>query len=310
MSSASKAKLFIFGGNGNLGSNIISAITSNSHYAPHFDVTAVIRSDTLHSKDEKKSAAVAKLRAAGVTLVEGDSDKATVEEVAKWISGQDIVLSTIAYYGPGAAPDQKLVEAVNLAKVQWFIPSFYGVDLTTAYHEPVPGVSAKVPVLEAIRKYGINSFFIMNGIFLEYGISPFLGIDIANATVTAPYSFDAKFSTTKVSDIAHLTAELLLRREESSVKNQVVLLSGDTLSYNEVHHILEEHFKKPFKKVVVSKEEAVAAWKNDVKFEDFVSRFRVIFGEQKGVFWSESWNSKHAKDIKVTTVKEYVANLK
>lgn len=313
MSHSTKAKLFVFGGNGNLGSAIISAITSPSlPYHSHFQVTAVIRPDSLHSTDEKKVAALAKLRSAGVTLVEGDSDKASVEEIAKWIHGQDIVVSTIAYYGPAAAPDLKLVDAVKLAKVSWFIPSFYGIDLTTdaKYLEPVPGVVAKQPVLKAIRDNHINSFFVMNGIFLEYLISPFTGVDVANATVTAPYSFDHKITATKISDIAHLAAELLLRREESSVKNQVIHLRGDTVSYGQIHELLEAHLKKPIKKVVISEEDAVKAWKNDVKFEDFPGRFRVIFGHQQGVFWNESWNEKHAKDIKVTTVKEYIANLK
>jgi uncharacterized protein YbjT (DUF2867 family) len=312
-SSSSKVKVFVFGGNGHLGSAIISALTSHSlKYHSHFHVTAVIRPETLHSKDEKKSAAVSKLRAAGVTLVEGDSEKASVEDIAKWIHGQDIVVSTISYHGPDASPDLKFVEAVKHAKVPWFIPSFYGVDFTgdQKAFESIPGIGKKLPILDAIRNGGINSFFVMNGFFLEYLISPFAGIDIANATVTAPYSFDAKVSTTKVEDIAHFTAELLLRREESSVKNQVIHLSGDTISYNQIHALLEEHFKKTFKKVIVSREEAIQIWKEDVKFENIPGRFRVIFGEQQGVYWDESWNGKHAHNIKPTTVKQYIAHLK
>lgn len=316
---AEPAKVFVFGANGLLGLEMVSALTS-AQYAKHFpQVSAVIRAETLNSKDPKKAAAIQRLRASGATLISGDTEKASASDIASWLSGHDIVISVIGFFSPGASIEHKLLSAVQQAGVSWYIPAIFGFDVYRMHSAPTPFMAEKRVVIDAVKAAkGLNTFVFNNGIFLEYliaadGQPSFAGVDIGNSTVTAPYSFDVRLSTTSVVDIARLTAEALVQRELPHVKNQILWVSADSVSFGEVHSLLEQHFHKKFAKKIVSKEEAHALVAADVKHEDGVNRFKVAWAESvpDSIAWpvANTFNAKYAPNVKLTTVKERLQQL-
>lgn len=318
----SKTKLFLFGATGKVGQSLLKALLNSatvSKHDEHFQITALLRADTVDSKDEKKAAIVTQLKASGVEIVSGDPLKADAAEIAKWIAGYDIVLSAINSFVPGPPIDLKLVEAVKLANVSWFIPALYGIDLLNAADfqvkalPPVAGRKALVAALVAARPQ-VNSFFFINYLFMEFLFLPIYGVDLQNKTVTAPYDFQRKVCTTSIADIGPILAEALYQRNEPHVKNQLIRNVGDTVTYEQLHHVLEEHFKKPFTKVTATKEETLKAVEADKTFQNFPARYRLLIAEENAAVFDSShseqpWNHKHAKHIHTTTVKQFVERM-
>lgn len=325
----SPAKVFVFGGNGLLGQEMVVALTDPKYAKHYLQVTTVIRSDSLNSKDPKKAAVIARLRASGAKLISGDTEKASAKEISLWLAGHDIVISSIGFFSPGTSIEHKLLEAVELAGVSWYIPAIFGFDVYKMYSDATPFMAEKKVVIEAVKAVSqrlnksssgkkLNYFVFNNGVFMEYMLAPnneasFAGVDVGKLTITAPYSFDVKLSTTSVVDIARLTAEVLLLRNEPSVKNQILWMAADTISYNDMHKLLEQHFNKKFQKKIVSREEAKALVEKDVKYQDGVNRFKVAWGESVTEAIScpveNTFNAKYLPQIKLTTLKQRLQTL-
>lgn len=323
------AKVLVFGGNGLLGQEMVATLTEKQYSKNFPQVTAVVRAQTLSSKDPKKAAVIARLRSTGAKLLAGDPETASASEIASWLSGYDIVISTIGFFTPGTSIEHKLLQAVELAGVSWYIPAIFGFDVYKMHTEPTPFMAEKKVVIEAVKAVseklsasGSNkklNYFVLNvGLFLEYLISPngersFAGIDIGNSTLNAPYSMDVAMSTTSIPDIARLTVEALLLRDQSYVKNQILWTAADTFSYGDLHKLLEQHFQKKFQKKILTREEGRALVQKDVNYKDGATRFAVAWGEsvKEGIAWpvEKTFNAKYLPNLKLTTVKDRLQKL-
>lgn len=85
---------------------------------------------------------------------------------------------------------------------------------------------------------------------------------------------------------------------EPKVKNEVVFVAGQTISYNELATLVEEVLQKQVKR----EEWSLSLMKEWLQKSpnDFIQKYRVVFGEGKGVSWDtdHTWNIKRGIEVK------------
>jgi len=257
----------------------------------------LVRPSSLNSSDPSKVATLATIKQLGVQLVPGDitSDDATLVETLR---GFDTVISTIEI--TQLRVQIPLVKAAVAAGVRHFIPSEFAFGIADIGRGSViTGFDDKLDVRDAVRQTGINYTFIEVGLFAEYLISPFFGVNIADGTVSAPGSMSTRVTVTSIADIGALTAAAVL---SPAARNQTIRLAGDTVSYNDIAATLESLTNKTVKRSVRSVADIEATIANHP--DDMIARFNLLVANGTGLIWdrSTSWNGVNVKDYKTQTI--------
>ena len=190
-----------------------------------------------------------------------------------------------------------LIKAAKAAGVQHFFPSDFGSD-----YDVIPRSSAvydmlvvpKVPVHEAVKASGMDWTFIANGWFAEflYGL-PFMSVDIASRTVTAPVSFDTTTTVTSLTDIARLSAAAVV---DPNTRNKQ-LYFGKRYTYEQIAQALEQATGDKVTRKVASKVELEVKLAANPK--DMGTRF-VLGLTQRGNSFPDSTTYKHGQYTYVT----------
>ena len=292
-------------GFGNIGSSIVRALAS-ADYRGRLSPALLVRSSSL--QNEAKAAKVRSLQALGVELVHGDCDDPTAELAAR-LRGFHTVVSVVG--GPSFRDAQlNLLEACKQAGVKRFIPSDWSVDTEAAGegHALSRLYDNKRAVTEALRvsEPALDYVRVMPGLYAELLFSPWGGVDIANLTVTAPYSLDTRVTFTSTADIGRITAALLL---SDDVHRAVVNISSDTLTFAEIADTIERITGKAVQRRVWAASDidaAIAAPTRSVKAE--AAKF---LGEGRGAWWeqSASWNNQPAHRVTTQTGTEILEAL-
>ena len=111
---------------------------------------------------------------------------------------------------------------------------------------------------------------------------------------------------TAAKDIGKLTAEVVFA--VLRVRNTVVYTAGDTVTYEELVNVVEEVRGEKMRREVWTVEMLKEELRTDPA--DAVKKYRVVFGEGKGVSWdiSNTFNDQHGilvQDVR-SWVKEHV----
>jgi len=237
-----------------------------------------------------KKSKLSGIQSLGIELIAGDLND-SVEVLTSTLRGFDVVISTV-----GSVPDSlksqfTLVNAARNAGVKVFIPSEFGFDVENTDSSILPLVKVKLQLEEELKKTAnqMGYLIITVGMFGEYLLSPFAGVDVQHTTITAPFSFNTRVTTTTLDTISKSVAELIVQR----ISNQHIYLASDTVSYEQIAQALEKATGKPFSRVVVSPEKidsTIAAEPGNV-----VAKFQKWIGVGKGMSWEKSttWNATH-----------------
>ena len=156
--------VILLGATGNLGKHVLQVLLTDST----FNVTVLSRNDSTASFSPK------------VKVLKVDYSDAAA--LTKALANQDVVISTVG--GQGVAGDfgEVLIQAAIDAKVKWFIPSEFGVDIENPSVN-IPFLAGKIAVVNLLKKNQsrIAHTFITTGGFLDWGFdNGFLGFDIKN----------------------------------------------------------------------------------------------------------------------------------
>jgi uncharacterized protein YbjT (DUF2867 family) len=221
-------KVAVAGGSGGVGLHIVEAIVQNGGH----DVVVLSRKPT-----------VPHLEALGVTVHAVSYDDPASLETA--LRGVHTVISTISGVDESSMtrPQIALLSAAVKVGVKRFAPSEFAMRSTA--DNPMDVYELRLPVIEAVRKSGLEYTLFENGVFMNYLASGTAGVghllplkfifDVENCKATIPGDGSAQYVMTRVEDVAQFVdASLSLEKwpEHSEMR-------GDRRSLKEILALAE-----------------------------------------------------------------------
>jgi len=297
------SNVLVIGATGTLGFNIVKGLT-DAQYKDKFNVFVLIRKETIESKEDKKSKQIKEFQSLNVKVVAGDLKVDEEKQLAEILANHHInsIVSAVNYE---LFEEQiKLLNAAKAANVTTFVPSDFGSDVSKFEDlaTVLPVLLTKVKVLEAVKSSGLKWLSFASGFFTEYVVTPFAGVDIPNATVTAPESFDKKFTTTSLKNIGLDVAHALA----SNTRNEHILLGDSTVTWEELAQAVEAATGKTFQRKTTS----LQGFQDRIKANpyDFPARFGVVSIRQAGVHWPVENSYGHKVSKHYTEFKQSIKN--
>ena len=142
---------------------------------------------------------------------------------------------------------------------------------------------------------------------MSYLFEPEFGVvDLEEHAVHALGSLDTAVTLTTPDDIGALTAEVVFTQPR--IRNEIVYLAGDTVTYGEVADKLQAALGQPFSRSAWSEEHLLGELARDP--HNMMRKYRAAFAQGRGVAWDKSGSFNAQRDIPVTDVASWInANL-
>lgn len=145
------------------------------------------------------------------------------------------------------------------------------------------------------------------GMFTSFLFEESFGVVVSNdgeVVVTALGGEENRVTVTSPGDIGKVVAEVVFD-DGKKCRNQIVYTAGDTISYGRLAEILEEVTGKGVRRQPKSVEVLRGELENDI--EDVLKRYRVVFGEGKGVSWDKERSFNVERGLQVQDVRGWLA---
>ena len=199
----------------------------------------------------------------------------------------------------------KLAHAVLEACVQRYIPWQFGVDYEIIGRGSAQDLFAEqLDVRDLLRSQARTEWVIVStGLFTSFLFESFFGVvNSEKTTVRCLGGWQNSLTVTAVEDIGRATAEIVFAAPD--IKDQVVFVAGDTVSYAQLAVVLEQCLKRPIKRV----EWNLDAMKEELKKNpnDGMLKYKIVFAEARGVAWKKEDTFNYKQGIKMTDLKEWV----
>lgn len=299
-----KPSVLIVGVTGTLGSKVAHAILDKGIMS----VKALVRSSS------KNNERIQSLSDRGVMILEGDlSDLSSLQNVCK---GSTAVISTVRG-GNSETSEQEtmltgqlnLIEAAKSAGVQRFIPSDFAIDYFKIAPEDNYNLNFRIQIAEALQQSGLESTFVLNGVFTEVLVSPFLKIfDLPSGIFRYWGDGEILFDTTTFDDTAKYVAEAVIDPE---LANRPLRIAGDTLNLKQLHAAYEEVTGKTLMLERLGSIEELKQWIEEKKqtatshFEYLPEQYHYVTFSGKGKL--DALDNDRYPHIQPTTVKQFFA---
>lgn len=302
--SASPSRDILIIGAGELGLPVLRNIARRARDVEGSSVSVLLRASAVESTATDKQRDVAEIRNLGVEIVQGDLVRNSVDELASIFANYDTVIGCTGITA-GLETPMKIAQAALQAKLPRYFPWQFGVDFDVIGRgSPQDIFDSQLDVRDLLRSQSETEWVIIStGMFMNYLFEPGSGmVDLSNDTVNALGSLDTAVTVTTPEDIGVLTAEILFA--EPRIRNEIVYLAGDTVTYRELAETLKAVLQRPFQIV-----EWTALFLLDELAQDpenMTRKYRAVFAQGRGVAWAkdDTFNARHA--IPVTSLHEWV----
>ncbi len=297
---------YLIMGLGELGNAVINGLAARD---PHCVMTVLLRPETFSSPSPERKKAFQRLQARGVDFVTADLATDAVDILAEVFAPFHTVIGCTGF-ASGVPIQYKLCQAVLKAAFARYVPWQFGVDYDVIGRGSAQELfDEQLDVRDLLRSQHTTEWVIIStGMFTSFLFEPALGVvDLERHIVHALGSLDTAITVTTAEDIGRLTAEILLAEPRAS--NMVVYTAGDTITYRHLVDVLEEIVGQKFQR----KERSVASLKEALKQapHDAMSKYRVVFAEDKGVAWDTKQTFNAQRSLEVTSVEQWARkNLK
>ncbi|UGS92711.1 aromatic alcohol reductase [Ralstonia wenshanensis] len=295
-------------GAGELGLPVLRNLARRAKGVDGAKISVLLRASAVESSAPGKQQDIAQIRGLGIEIVVGDLVKSSIEELADVFAQYDTVIGC-AGYAAGIDTPMKLARAALQARIPRYFPWQFGVDFDVIGRgSPQDIFDAQLDVRELLRgQHQTEWVIISTGMFMSYLFEPDFGVvDLQNHAVHALGSLDTAVTLTTPDDIGALTAEIVFAQPR--IRNEIVYLAGDTVTYGEVADKLQAALGRP-----VSRSEWTEQYLLDELARDphnVMRKYRAAFAQGRGVAWDKrgTFNQRHA--IPVTDVAAWIhANL-
>lgn len=292
-------------GAGELGIPVLRNLARRAKNIDGAKISVLLRSSAIESDAPAKQRDISEIRSLGIEIVVGDLVKSSVDELASVFSEYDTVIGCTGY-AAGINTPMKLAKAALKSGIPRYFPWQFGVDFEAIGRGgPQDIFDAQLDVRELLRSQNTTEWVIIStGMFMSYLFEPEFGVvDFEKSTVRALGSYETAVTVTTPDDIGVLTAEIVFY--EPTIRNEIVFLAGDTVTYGQLADKLEAALNRPFSRsewtVPVLMDELAADPQNMMR------KYRAAFGIGRGMSWDKAGTFNVREGIKVTDVSDWVS---
>ncbi|MDR6296065.1 aromatic alcohol reductase [Pantoea dispersa] len=233
-------------GAGELGLPVLRNLALRAKDVEGAKISVLLRESTITSDQPGKQLVITEIRNLGINIVAGDLVMSSVDELAALFAQFDTVAGC-AGYAAGINTPMKLAQAALQARIPRYFPWQFGADFDAIGRgSPQEIFDAQIDVRDLLRSQDETEWVIIStGIFMSYLFEPDFGVvDLQNNTVHALGSIDNTMTLTTPDDIGMLTAAIVFKTPR--IRNEIVYIAGDTLTYAEVADKLQSALGRPF----------------------------------------------------------------
>lgn len=295
-------------GAGELGLPVLRNLVRKAKDISGSKISVLLRASAVESSEPAKQRDIAEIRSLGIEIVLGDLVKSSIDELAVVFARYDTVIGC-AGYAAGINTPIKLARAALQSGIPRYFPWQFGVDFDVIGRGgPQDIFDAQIDVRELLRSQDQTEWVIIStGMFMSYLFEPEFGVvDLQNDAVHALGSFDTAVTLTTPDDIGALTAEVVFAQPR--IRNEIVYLAGDTVTYGQVADKLEAGLGRSFTRSVWTEQYLLDELARDP--QNMMSKYRAAFAQGRGMSWNKSGTFNQRRAIPVTDVSSWInANL-
>lgn len=303
-----KSRNILVLGAGELGMPVLRNLARRAKGIDGAKISVLLRASAVESDVPAKQRDVAEIRDLGIEIVLGDLVKSSIEDLANLFSRYDTVIGCTGY-AAGVNTPMKLAKAALQSGIPRYFPWQFGVDFEAIGRGgPQDIFDAQLDVRELLRSQTKTEWVVIStGMFMSYLFEPEFGVvDLKNDTVNALGSYNTGVTVTTPDDIGVLTAEIVFF--EPTIRNEIVFLAGDTVTYGELADKLEAGLNRPFRRTEWTLPVLMDELANDP--QNMMRKYRAAFGIGRGMAWDKAGTFNVREGIKVTDVSDWInANL-
>lgn len=302
--SAVKSRNILVLGAGELGLPVLKSLARLAKDVKGAKISVLLRGSAVESDVSAKQRDIAVIRSHGIEIVIGDLVNSSVNELASVFAQYDTVIGC-AGYAAGIDTPMKLAKAALQSGIPRYFPWQFGVDFDVIGRGgPQDIFDAQLDVRDLLRAQSDTEWVIIStGMFMSYLFEPEFGVvDLAKSHVHALGSLETAVTLTTPEDIGTLTAAIVFA--EPTIRNEIVFLAGDTVTYGEVSDKLEAALHRPFSRSEWTIPFLMEELERDP--QNMMRKYRAAFAQGRGVAWNkdETFNRRHA--IPVTDVAAWI----
>lgn len=305
--SATSRNILVLGA-GELGLPVLRNLARRAKSVAGSKISVLLRASAVDSSASAKQRDIGEIRSLGIEIVLGDLVKSSIDELAVVFARYDTVIGC-AGYAAGINTPMKLARAALQSGIPRYFPWQFGVDFDVIGRGgPQDIFDAQLDVRELLRSQNQTEWVIIStGMFMSYLFEPEFGVvDLHNDAVHALGSLDTAVTLTTPDDIGALTAEVVFAQPR--IRNEIVYLAGDTVTYGEVADKLEAGLGRSFTRSVWTEQYLLDELARDP--QNMMSKYRAAFAQGRGMSWAKSGTFNQRRSIPVTDVSSWInANL-
>lgn len=293
-------KILVLGA-GELGMAILEGFVAQRATRPDLEVSVLLRATSASARNPRQEM----LDRWRVKVVVGDLAALSIKELAELFQPFDAVIGCSGFAG-GPGTQVKITQAVLLAGVRRYIPWQFGVDYETiGYGSGQDAWDEQLDVRRILEVQNRTNWLIVStGMFTSYLFEPGFGVvDFDAHKICALGDWDYRVTVTTPEDIGALTAEIFFA--QPAFENTVVFIAGDTLSYRDLHALLERSQGTEFSGHLANREALLAHVERNP--DDTAGKYRLAFARPDGVAWDTSRTFNAERGLRTRTAEEWLA---
>ncbi|KAJ4159659.1 uncharacterized protein FOBCDRAFT_323291 [Fusarium oxysporum Fo47] len=290
-------------GAGELGTSILKELAKHP-LRGNTTLSVLLRPSSINSTVAEKKKQIEQLQTLGIKPQPGDVESPT-SELAAVFRNYDTIISCNGMGRPSGT-QTKLADAVIEAGVKRYFPWQFGMD----YDDIGTGsdqdrFDEQIDVRKKLRAQDKTEWIIVStGLFMSFLFLPDFGvIDLEQKVTRGLGSWDTKITVTVPRDIGRVTADIVF--DPRGIKNEVVHIAGDTLSYKEIADQVDDRFGEGiFKRELWDME----TLKKQLAEGQPVAKYKATFAAGRGVAWDKEKTLNVARGIQMTGLRKYLKN--
>ncbi|MEE3917382.1 aromatic alcohol reductase [Pseudomonas viridiflava] len=290
-------------GAGELGLPVLRNLARVALRSPGSRINVLLRESTINTQTPEKRKEVDELRSLGIQMVAADLVNDSIDQLAEVFARFDTVIGCAGMVAGRETP-MKLATAALKSGVKRYFPWQFGVDFEAIGRgSPQDLFDAQLDVRQLLGAQDKTEWVIIStGMFTSFLFEPvFEVVDFEGDTVNALGSLENSVTLTTPDDIGKLTAEIVFF--EPRLRNQIIYLSGDTVTYGQVASILERVLGRPFKRNVWTVPYLMQELEKDPTHH--IRKYRAVFAQGKGVAWPKVGTFNAQQSIQVMTAEQW-----
>ncbi|MGP3590733.1 aromatic alcohol reductase [Vagococcus sp. WN89Y] len=292
-------------GAGELGMPVLRAMSRKAQEHPQVTISVLLRSEAAHAVSGSRRARREELTKLGITVVEGDLQKNSIDELSERFLPFDAIINCSGFVG-GPGTQIKITQAVFKAGVARYFPWQFGVDYDVVGKGSGQQVwDEQLEVRHLLRAQSITEWVIVStGIFTSYLFEPGFGVvDAQSKTVCALGDWKYAVTLTTPEDIGRLTADIFFH--QPALRNEIVFIAGDTLTYDELADLMQARWEGKLNRRLLDRKKLL----EDVQLNphDPGAAYRLAFARPDGVAWRKENTFNYHQGIETTTAGQWLA---